>query len=661
MSEELANALRTAEPHALTAVYDVYGSRLYDYCRSQLGPESAGAAVRDVLIVAQANIHRLRNPERLRAWLYALARVRCHSAPGGARPRPASPGDGPGDGQPDIGQLVGQALSVLKPLENETLNLSARHELSAAEIAKALDTDLSTARLSLTASTDQLERWLAAVLGAYNGQSSCETMGDLVEEWIGSPEGSERNRITDHLDECHTCAAVPRRISAPAVLSRLPMPPPPDSLRDELSGSSVIPGRRVRVTAWHDDGFPVQDPDREGAGRGGTTPVKQAAVAVPLSAPPSMGSTPPRKVPPAVVAPGPKSSSPPHSRPHSAPHSKPRPERSADKAAGKEPDERPAVAVAGTGPSKPKSTRSPLERSRKGPSDQDFWEVDPDESNPESRIRWGRLAAVFVVVAATAGLVWTSIHGSTPAPAVDTSSQQAASDVQPALSMPPLPAVDGHGELPPPPTTGNPSPTTRGQVPPPPTVRPPAPTRGAGKPTTSPSRRPDDRPKSPNNPPRTDPTNRPPAPDPKGTDAPRPNNPPPPPNPRPPAPSTPGGGGNGNWTTAPNQPKPDPPPPPPQLSLSRTSLDLRSSKSGYVQLAAKNGQVTWSAQVNGPISISQGAGSVAAGGSFSVMVELGDMQSVRCGTDYTASISISSNGGNASVSVMYRKPCPTGR
>lgn len=63
---------------SLPALYDTYADRLYTYCYSLLSdPDLAADALSDCLVVAGERTSQLRKPERLRCWLYALARNEC--------------------------------------------------------------------------------------------------------------------------------------------------------------------------------------------------------------------------------------------------------------------------------------------------------------------------------------------------------------------------------------------------------------------------------------------------------------------------------------------------------------------------------------------------------------------------------------------------------
>src|ERR1017187_206102 len=72
---------------------ETYAAYLFDYCEGILQDRAAAAeAVQRALIVADAQIGELRDPDRLPAWLYGLARRQCLDGP----PRRSStPAGGP--------------------------------------------------------------------------------------------------------------------------------------------------------------------------------------------------------------------------------------------------------------------------------------------------------------------------------------------------------------------------------------------------------------------------------------------------------------------------------------------------------------------------------------------------------------------------------------
>jgi len=82
---------------AFAAIYDRYADRLHDLCRSALRDrDEAAAATQDAFLVAAERLGQLRDPERLRPWLYAGARSqalrRARARPAGASTAVSRPG-----------------------------------------------------------------------------------------------------------------------------------------------------------------------------------------------------------------------------------------------------------------------------------------------------------------------------------------------------------------------------------------------------------------------------------------------------------------------------------------------------------------------------------------------------------------------------------------
>src|ERR1700730_13345490 len=75
---EVAATVVAGDPAGLAAAYDKYAGDLFGYCQSMLrDPNDAADAVQDTFVIAASKLAGLRNPERLRAWLFAVARNEC--------------------------------------------------------------------------------------------------------------------------------------------------------------------------------------------------------------------------------------------------------------------------------------------------------------------------------------------------------------------------------------------------------------------------------------------------------------------------------------------------------------------------------------------------------------------------------------------------------
>ena len=146
---EIVDSIIDGDPAGLEAAYDQYARGLYAYCRSLLGePADAADAVQDTFIIAAAKVSGLRDPERLRSWLYAVARNECHgrlraSALATPLDEAAEMTDDVADLGDDVEQaelrdLVRAALGGLNPGEREIIELNLRHEFDRADLADVL-------------------------------------------------------------------------------------------------------------------------------------------------------------------------------------------------------------------------------------------------------------------------------------------------------------------------------------------------------------------------------------------------------------------------------------------------------------------------------------------------------------------------------------------
>src|SRR5580658_10952857 len=76
---EVVAAIVAGDPEGLAEAYDRYASPLYTYCRSLLREQADAAdAVQDTFVIAASRLAGLRDRNRLRPWLYAVARNECH-------------------------------------------------------------------------------------------------------------------------------------------------------------------------------------------------------------------------------------------------------------------------------------------------------------------------------------------------------------------------------------------------------------------------------------------------------------------------------------------------------------------------------------------------------------------------------------------------------
>jgi RNA polymerase sigma factor (sigma-70 family) len=270
-------ALVSGDPRGLDSAYRTYADRLFTYCRGMLrDSEAAADAVHDTFILANQRAGQLRDPERLRSWLYAIARNEClrilrrrgRQVPLDEAGQVSAPPSDPGAAlnAADAQELVRAAAEGLNPGDREVLELAMRHELAAAEVGAALGVSVAHAHARLSRARAQLERALGALLVARTGRQDCITLAGLLADWDGRLTALVRKRISRHLDSCDICADRRRRQLSPAALfsayASAPMLVAPAELFPRLRLTSADPAYAAavdrRAGRWHaDTGFPL--------------------------------------------------------------------------------------------------------------------------------------------------------------------------------------------------------------------------------------------------------------------------------------------------------------------------------------------------------------------------------------------------------------------
>ncbi|MEV5592140.1 hypothetical protein AB0L05_41925, partial [Nonomuraea pusilla] len=240
-------ALSDEARRAVRELCAAHGPRLYDYCRTELAASGAEQAVAGTLLTAHLYADRLGDPALRRAWFYALARA--HRA---VAAEPASIGSWSRPGR--MSELLPEALLSLDRPHRELLDLSVRHGLADSELALIFELRAEEVRAVVTRAARGLEGWFAAVIAARAGDG-CPELAARVDAWLAAPGRRARARIGRHIPSCDACRTAPRTVSAGALLRRLPMAIPPDTLVERLESAAPLPGEGPM---WRADGFPAQ-------------------------------------------------------------------------------------------------------------------------------------------------------------------------------------------------------------------------------------------------------------------------------------------------------------------------------------------------------------------------------------------------------------------
>ncbi|MUL65429.1 hypothetical protein BOO86_13205 [Mycobacterium sp. CBMA 234] len=244
---ELAAAAAVGDRGAFAGIYDRYADRLHDFCIGMLNDRDAAAdCVQDTFCTAATGLAQLRNPDRLRPWLYAIARNEALRRIGQRRreqPYEYLPDAVSGEPGPDVlaarselADLIGEAAGGLSDRDRTVLELAYRHGLDGADLAEALGVSPASARTLTHRMRETIERSLGALLlarGARAGRG-CPELAALLSEWDGQFTILIRKRIARHIDSCVACERDRRRLISPtALLGSTPVVvPAPGWLRD---------------------------------------------------------------------------------------------------------------------------------------------------------------------------------------------------------------------------------------------------------------------------------------------------------------------------------------------------------------------------------------------------------------------------------------------
>src|SRR5919197_453899 len=218
---ELVHAAVAGDRAAFATIYDRYADRLHDFRYSLLRDrEEAADATQDAFVTAAERLGQLRDPERLRPWLYAVARSQA-LARLRARRRTVTESE-----VSDMPDPAGGAAGLARP--GEAMGVGAGH-----------------AYVLLSRLRDQVERSLGALLVARLGRDDCPELRRLLTGWDGRFSPLIRKRVARHVDECDLCAERRRVVASPlSLLAAVPLSPAPPELRDRVLQRIQLTGGR---------------------------------------------------------------------------------------------------------------------------------------------------------------------------------------------------------------------------------------------------------------------------------------------------------------------------------------------------------------------------------------------------------------------------------
>ena len=229
---ELALAAAAGDRGAFACIYDRYAHRLHDFCVGMLGDREAAAdCVQDAFCTAVTCLSDLREPDKLRPWLYAivrseaLRRVRHRDR---ERPSDLVPEQASAEASPDtlaarmeLAGLIEAAAGGLSDRDRSVLELAFRQGLDGPELAVALGVTQTNANTMVHRLRETIERSLGALLVSRRVRAnpkSCPQLATILADWDGHFTVLVRKRVARHIESCARCDTDRRRLVSPAAL-----------------------------------------------------------------------------------------------------------------------------------------------------------------------------------------------------------------------------------------------------------------------------------------------------------------------------------------------------------------------------------------------------------------------------------------------------------
>jgi RNA polymerase sigma factor (sigma-70 family) len=280
---ELATAAAAGDRPAFATIYDRYANRLHDFCVGMLRDrDTAADCVQDAFCTAATKLPQLRDPDKLRPWLYSIARnealrhqrERRREEPTDMLPELETNQAGPETiaARSELAELVAEAAGGLSDRDRTILDLTYRHELDGLELAEVLGVSQSNAGTLVHRLRDTVERSLGALLVArrvHSTPETCQELAAILDGWDGQFTVLMRKRVARHIESCPACDEERGRMLTPAaLLGGAPVfIPAPAWLRDHTltAANSALPAPPSNAPRGDSDGSPRKHGSSEAA------------------------------------------------------------------------------------------------------------------------------------------------------------------------------------------------------------------------------------------------------------------------------------------------------------------------------------------------------------------------------------------------------------
>ena len=256
---QLVTAYLSGDRDALASIYDLYAPGLYDTAAAMLSDRhDAADMVQDVFCIAAERLNQLRDPDRLKPWLYAVLRNEVYRRT--KKRKRTTPTDFQSETTPDVvasfdpnaegatasydelAELVRSAAFGLDERDRLVLELSVRQGLTGTDLADALGVSPEQSYSLVHRMRDRIEKSLGAFTVAKMGSQECKELATIISGWNGEFSVLIRKRVSRHIDECSICEKTRSKYAPLALFGAAPVILLPLGLREKvLAATQTIP------------------------------------------------------------------------------------------------------------------------------------------------------------------------------------------------------------------------------------------------------------------------------------------------------------------------------------------------------------------------------------------------------------------------------------